>query len=130
LIDGLSDAFQVVAFDYEGGLVAGGGVVDGGADPPVRHAVPGVARFDDRAAQAQIRRSRLCFVGAADKITYGERRGGVHVSLAGPVINRRAELETLGWQVQVLEGLDHTQAMQAAHVPPILRPWLIGRLGR
>jgi len=32
--------------------------------------------------------------------------------------------------VQVLEGLDHTQAMQAAHVLPILRPWLVGRLGR
>jgi hypothetical protein len=49
---------------------------------------------------------------------------------AGPVINRRAELETLGWHVQVLEGLDHTQAMQAAHVLPILRPWHISRLGR
>jgi hypothetical protein len=86
--------------------------------------------FDDRAAQAQIRCPRLCFVGAADEIDYGERWGGVQVSLAGPVINRRAELEALGWQVQVLEGLDHTQAMQAVHVLPILRPWLVGRLGR
>jgi hypothetical protein len=83
--------------------------------------------FDDRAAQTQIRRPRLWFVGAVDEITYGERWGGVHVSLAGPVMNRRAELEALGWHVQ---GLDHTQAMQAAHVLPILRPWLIGRLGR
>jgi pimeloyl-ACP methyl ester carboxylesterase len=86
--------------------------------------------FDDRAAQAQIRCPRLCFVGSADEITYAERWGGVHVSLAGPVMNRRAELEALGWQVQVLEGLDHTQAMQAVHVLPILRPWLVGRLGR
>jgi len=86
--------------------------------------------FDDLAAQAQIRCPRLCFVGSADEITYGERWGGVHVSLAGPVVNRRAELETLGWQVRVLEGLDHTQAMQAVHVLPILRPWLVGRLGR
>jgi hypothetical protein len=39
-------------------------------------------------------------------------------------------LEALGWHVQVLEGLDHTQAMRAAHVLPILCPWLIGRLGR
>jgi pimeloyl-ACP methyl ester carboxylesterase len=84
--------------------------------------------FDDRAAQAQLRCPRLCFVGAADEIDYGERWGGVHVSLAGPVINRRAELEALGWQVRVLEGLDHTQAMQAAQVLPILRPWLISRL--
>ena len=85
--------------------------------------------FDDRAAQAQLRCPRLCFVGAADEIDYGERWGGVHVSLAGPVINRRAELEALGWQVRVLEGLDHTQAMQAAQVLPILRPWLLGTGG-
>jgi len=32
--------------------------------------------------------------------------------------------------VRVLEGLDHTQAMQAVHVLPILRPWLLGTLGR
>jgi hypothetical protein len=48
---------------------------------------------------------------------------------AGPVIDRRAELEALGWQVQVLEGLDHTQAMQAVHVLAVLRPWLADRLG-
>ena len=33
---------------------------------------------------------------------------------------------TFGWEVRVLEGLDHTQAMQAAQVLPILRPWLRG----
>jgi pimeloyl-ACP methyl ester carboxylesterase len=85
--------------------------------------------FDDRAAQAQLSCPRLCFVGSADEIAYDERWGGVQVSLAGPVISRRAELEALGWQVRVLEGLDHTQAMQAVHVLPILRPWLISRLG-
>jgi pimeloyl-ACP methyl ester carboxylesterase len=85
--------------------------------------------FDDRAAQARLRCARLCLVGSADEITYDERWGGVRVDLAGPVIGRRAELEALGWEVRVLEGLDHTQAMQAAHVLPILRPWLIGSLG-
>jgi hypothetical protein len=45
------------------------------------------------------------------------------------VMSRRAELEALGWEVRVLEGLDHIQAMQAAHVLPIVRPWLAGRLG-
>jgi hypothetical protein len=69
--------------------------------------------FDDRAAQARIRCPRLCFVGAADEIDYGERWGGIHVSFADAVVHRRAELEALGWQVRVLEGLDHTQAMQA-----------------
>ena len=85
--------------------------------------------FDDLAAQAQLRCPRLCFAGSADEIDYDERWGGVHVSMAGPVIDRRAELEALGWQVRVLEGLDHTQAMQAAQVVPILRPWLIAQLG-
>ncbi|HEX5995707.1 MAG TPA: alpha/beta hydrolase [Jiangellales bacterium] len=86
--------------------------------------------FDDLAAQAQVRCPRLCFVGSADEITYGERWGGVHVSLASPIVTRRAELEALGWDVRVLEGLDHTQAMQAIHVLPVLRPWLVDRLGR
>jgi pimeloyl-ACP methyl ester carboxylesterase len=81
--------------------------------------------FDDRAAQARLTCARLCFVGSADEIAYDERWGGVRVSMAGPVVARRAELEALGWEVRVLEGLDHTQAMQAAHVLPILRPWLI-----
>jgi hypothetical protein len=85
--------------------------------------------FDDRAAQARLRCPRLCFVGTADEIDYDERWGGVKVSLAGPVVSRRAELEALGWQVRVLEGLDHIQAMQADQVLPILRPWLVDSLG-
>jgi pimeloyl-ACP methyl ester carboxylesterase len=84
--------------------------------------------FDDLAAQARIGCPRLCFVGSADEITYDERWGGVHVDLAGPVVHRRAELEALGWQVKVLQGLDHIQAMQAANVLPILRPWLLHTL--
>ena len=89
----------------------------------------GLQDFDDRAAQAQVTCPRLCFVGSADEITYDERWGGVRVSMADPVISRRAELESLGWQVQILEGLDHTQAMQTPHVLPILRPWLLSVLG-
>ena len=84
--------------------------------------------FDDRAAQARLSCPRLCFVGSADEIAYDQRWGGVRVSMADPVVGRRAELEALGWQVRVLEGLDHTQAMQAAHVLPVLRPWLASSL--
>ena len=80
--------------------------------------------FDDRAAQARLDCPRLCFVGSADEIDYGERWGGVHVSIADPLVQRRAELEALGWQVEILDGLDHIQAMQATNVLPILRPWL------
>ena len=85
--------------------------------------------FDDRAAQVQIRCPRLCFAGSADEIDYEARWGGVRVSLAAPLIQRRAELEALGWEVRVLEGMDHLQAMQAANVLPILRPWLIRTVG-
>jgi pimeloyl-ACP methyl ester carboxylesterase len=88
----------------------------------------GLQGFDDRAAQARIGCPRLCIVGSADEITYDERWGGLQVSFADPVVRRRAELEALGWGVRVLEGLDHTQAMQAAQVLPILRPWLVAAL--
>ena len=52
--------------------------------------------FDDRAAQARLGCPRLCFAGSADEIDYGERWGGVQVSMAGPVVSRKAELEALG----------------------------------
>ncbi len=80
--------------------------------------------FDDRAAQPSLTCPRLCIVGSADTIEYGEQWGGVTVDIAGPVQRGRAALETLGWDVAVLDGLDHMQAMQAAAVLPVLRPWL------
>lgn len=84
--------------------------------------------FDDRAAQAQITCPRLCFVGSADEIQYDKSWGNVHVSLAGPIRRERAHLEDLGWDVRVLDGLDHIQTMQARQVLPILRPWLVSKL--
>ncbi len=81
-------------------------------------------RFDDRAAQARLTCPRLCFAGSADDIDYPERWGGVRVHTAAPLLERRAELEGYGWQVRVLDGLDHTQTMQAAAVLPVLRPFL------
>ncbi|QBD75699.1 alpha/beta hydrolase [Ktedonosporobacter rubrisoli] len=84
--------------------------------------------FDDRAAQAQITCPRLCFVGSADENKYDEHWGNVLVSLAGPIVRRKAELQELGWAVRILDGLDHTQAMQAKQVVPILRSWLASQL--
>jgi pimeloyl-ACP methyl ester carboxylesterase len=84
--------------------------------------------FDDRAAQARLACPRLCFAGSADDIDYGERWGGVRVRVAVPLLERRTDLERYGWEVRVLDGLDHTQAMQAANVLPILRPWLTATL--
>jgi pimeloyl-ACP methyl ester carboxylesterase len=84
--------------------------------------------FDDRAAQARLACPRLCFAGSADNIDYPERWGGVRVHTAAPLLEHRAELEGYGWEVRVLDGLDHTQAMQAAAVLPVLRPFLSAAL--
>ncbi len=84
--------------------------------------------FDDRAAQAHLTSPRLCFAGSADEIQYGPQWGDVLVSIAGPLRAERAELECLGWEVRVLDGLDHLQAMQAKQVVPILRSWLASQL--
>lgn len=84
--------------------------------------------FDDRAVQSRITCPRLCFVGSADEIQYDKNWGDVTVNLATPIIQARSELESLGWDVRVLDGLDHMQAMHAAQVLSIIRPWLIARL--
>ncbi|MBT2291419.1 alpha/beta hydrolase [Paenibacillus albidus] len=84
--------------------------------------------FEDHAVQSSISCPRLCFAGSADRIEYGERWGNVTVNIAGPLLNQHHELEALGWKVSVLEGLDHTGAMQAAKVLPLLRPWLDSKL--
>ncbi len=84
--------------------------------------------FDDRAAQARLNCPRLCFVGSKDEIQYTKSWGDVTVSLADPIMQGQAQLSDLGWDVQVLDGLDHIQAMQAKQVLPILRPWLMSKL--
>ena len=84
--------------------------------------------FDDRAAQAKITCPRLCFAGSADKIVYGERWKNAVVRIAAPLIEQKAEIEALGWEVRVLDGLDHTGAMQTGAVLPVILPWLISRL--
>lgn len=81
--------------------------------------------FDDRAAQAKLTCPRLCFVGSTDEIEYGKKWGDVLVSLAGPIIRGQTALETFGWEVHILDGLNHMQAMQAEQVIPVIRPWLL-----
>jgi pimeloyl-ACP methyl ester carboxylesterase len=87
-----------------------------------------VQGFDDRAVQVRLTCPRLCFVGSKDEIQYSKSWGNVHVSLAGPIVRGQAQLSELGWDVRVLDGLDHTQAMQARYVVPILRSWLASNL--
>ncbi len=85
--------------------------------------------FDDRAVQARLTCPRLCFVGSKDEIQYTKSWGNVTVSLADPIVQGQAQLSDLGWDVRVLDGLDHIQAMQAKQVVPILRSWLATTLG-
>jgi pimeloyl-ACP methyl ester carboxylesterase len=84
--------------------------------------------FDDRAAQAKVTCPKLCFAGSADEIDYDERWGGVKLSIGGRVAARKAELESLGWEVRVLDGLDHMTTNQSAVILPIIRPWLLSVL--
>ena len=84
--------------------------------------------FDDRAAQEHITCPRLCFAGSEDEIQYGPKWGDVLVSIAGPIRAGHTELKSLGWEVRVLDGLDHLQAMQAEQVVPILRSWLASQI--
>ena len=51
------------------------------------------------------------------------------MSLADPIVQGQAQLSDLGWDVRVLAGLDHIQAMQPKQVVPILRSWLATTLG-
>ena len=84
-------------------------------------------KFDDRAAQASITCPCLCFAGSADKIVYGERWDNAVVDIAGPLVGQAEALKKFGWEVRVLEGLDHTGAMQAVNVLPVIRPWLVAK---
>lgn len=80
--------------------------------------------FDDRAALTAVTCPRLAFAGTADEIEYGERWGGVHVSIGGALAAHADELRAAGWEVRPLDGLDHTRAMQPDAVLPVLGPWL------
>lgn len=80
--------------------------------------------FDDRRVLDRVTCPRLAFAGTADEIEYGERWGGVHVSIGGALAAHAAELRAAGWDVELLDGLDHTRAMQPDAVLPVLGPWL------
>jgi pimeloyl-ACP methyl ester carboxylesterase len=84
--------------------------------------------FDDRLVLSQLDCPRLCFAGSEDQIVYDERWGNARVDMAGPLKDNRNELEAAGWSVHLLEGLDHTQAMQPDNVIPVIRPWLTSEL--
>jgi pimeloyl-ACP methyl ester carboxylesterase len=82
--------------------------------------------FNDRAVIDRLSIRRLTFAGTADAIDYSEKWGGVRVDIAGPLLRERPILESNGWDVELLEGIDHTQAMQPDAVLPLLRRFFRG----
>ncbi|MFI6388565.1 alpha/beta fold hydrolase [Nonomuraea sp. NPDC050540] len=84
--------------------------------------------FDDAAVQERVTCPRLAFAGSGDVIEYGPAWGDTVVDIAGPFRGRRAEMEAHGWDVRLLDGLDHMSAMRASVVVPLIRPWLAAAL--
>jgi len=84
--------------------------------------------FDDRLIQNQLAMPRLAFAGDHDTIVYGANFGGVTVDMAGLLYRHKNLLRDEGWTVELLSGMDHTQAMQPVAVLPVIKPWLIRQL--
>ncbi|MFG1610197.1 alpha/beta hydrolase [Actinoplanes sp. NPDC049265] len=78
-----------------------------------------VRDFDERAALRRLTVPRLAFAGRDDAIDFGAQWGNVRVELGPPLETHRAELEELGWAVEVLPG-DHMGAMRSEVVLPLL----------
>ena len=80
--------------------------------------------FDERAALAGLRMPRLAFAGTEDTIVYGPQWENTVIEIGPALVAHRAELEALGWTVEVVPGADHMSAMQARVVLPLLTWWL------
>ncbi|GIO16008.1 hypothetical protein J19TS2_55630 [Cohnella xylanilytica] len=86
--------------------------------------------FNDKAVQDRLKMPRLAFAGEKDTIVYGESFGSVTVDIGGIARRNQEKLESLGWDVAMVEGpgMDHTRAMQPAAVLPLIKPWLMKHL--
>ncbi|RIJ76753.1 alpha/beta hydrolase [Nakamurella silvestris] len=63
---------------------------------------------------------RFCFAGSADRIEYGPDWGDTVVEIAEPLRCRSEDLSGAGWQIELIEGLDHLSAMHSSVVLPLL----------
>lgn len=82
--------------------------------------------FDDRAAQSRLTCPRLCYVGGDDHTRIGSKE---YCSISNIVGANRAELESLGWTVEIVPGLGHNKAMAADVFLQVAEPWLDEHLG-
>jgi pimeloyl-ACP methyl ester carboxylesterase len=80
----------------------------------------GLRGYDDRAAQARIKGPRLTFAGTADLIDHE----GVRVNIGQSVADQRGALEKFGWTVELVEGMNHVQALAPGVAIPLIRAWL------
>ncbi len=81
----------------------------------------GLQAFDDNAAQQLLQMPRLCYVGSEDHV---QVNGEVVTSLANTVVEQRDALEGLGWDVVVVDGCNHRQAMAPDVFRSTVLPWL------
>jgi pimeloyl-ACP methyl ester carboxylesterase len=83
-----------------------------------------VQNFDEWAALDRLHVPGLAFAGANDNITYGPKWDNAYVAIADALRSHRDELTKRGWTVELIPDTDHTSAMHATKVLPILTPWL------
>jgi pimeloyl-ACP methyl ester carboxylesterase len=81
----------------------------------------GLRSFDDRATQNRLLMPRLNFAGRADDI---EVNGEMVARVGQTVADHQAELEGFGWDVRLLDGLDHPKALMPDVAVPLVSEWL------
>jgi pimeloyl-ACP methyl ester carboxylesterase len=80
----------------------------------------GLQDFDDEVANKSLTLPRMTFIGSDDRPDIGDRP----VDLGQIVASTQDELEGLGWEVHILDGLDHVTALQPDVLVPLLSEWL------
>lgn len=80
--------------------------------------------WPDAASVGRIDCPRMVFVGEQADAS----AGGVSIPYVARLKARRADLEGLGWRVDILAGRDHAVGLQPEIVAPLLRDFLDGAL--
>jgi hypothetical protein len=95
-------------------------------DPPIVQQFAtfyrGLRTFDDLDVLQRIRCPRLCFAGNVDNI--------YDLGIGRTVVDQRETLEGSGWDVRILDGLDHGDALQPEVFVPLVAGWLDEHLDR
>jgi pimeloyl-ACP methyl ester carboxylesterase len=78
-------------------------------------------RWPEREAVAKLEMPRMAFIGTED---IGVPSYGIETPMAADLRKAEPELKSLGWQLEWIEGRDHTNAIQAAASLPAVRDFL------